>query len=250
MIFKCPGSQAFSQPHPENIECPFCGADVEIFSDEVKADCPKCKKAVLRDSKDICLDWCKYAKECVGEKALKKYKENKGGRIMKVFRCRVCGDVYIGDEKPASCPFCGAHEKYFVLAKEWSLLHASSLSDITKENLKKALDLEINNTNFYRAVSKRSKDVQVSSMFKGLSKVENEHASTICKHLQIQHPSSNVGSDKAVDKDKENIKEANRRERSAVKFYGEAAKAAPENQIKEFFSALMQIESDHIKLTD
>ena len=168
---------------------------------------------------------------------------------MKVYRCRVCGEVYIGEEKPKSCPFCGAHEKYFVLAKEWTLLHSKSLTDITKENLKKALDLEINNTNFYKVASGKSKDVQVSSMFKGLSKVEREHASTICKHLNIQKPDSTVGSDKAVDSDKANIEEANRRERNAVKFYSQAANQAPEQEIKEFFKSLMEIESDHIILT-
>ena len=169
---------------------------------------------------------------------------------MKVYRCRVCGEVYIGEEKPKSCPFCGAHEKYFVLANEWKLLYSDSVSDVSKDNLRKALDLEINNTNFYKAVSEKSKDVYVSSMFKGLSKVEREHASTICKHLKIQKPDSNVGSDKAVDSDQANIEEANRHERSAVKFYGVAMKQAPEKEIKDFFNALMQIESDHIVLTE
>jgi rubrerythrin len=124
------------------------------------------------------------------------------------------------------------------------------LSDISKENLNTALGIEIDNTNFYKAVSERSKDTYVQSMFKGLSKVEREHASAICKHLQIQKPDSNVGLDKAVDSDEENIQEANRREKRAVKFYGQASGQAPEPQMKEFFKALMQIEADHIVLTE
>jgi rubrerythrin len=168
---------------------------------------------------------------------------------MEVYRCRICGEVYIGEEKPRSCPFCGAHEIFFVLAKEWKLLQSESLSDISKENLRKALELEIDNTNFYKAVSERSKDVYVSSMFKGLSKVEREHASAICKHLKIEKPDSKVGLDKAVDSDRENIEEANRREKRAVKFYTEAINQAPEEEIKEFFKALMEIEADHIILT-
>ncbi|MFH1305168.1 MAG: ferritin family protein [Candidatus Omnitrophota bacterium] len=169
---------------------------------------------------------------------------------MEVYRCNVCGEVYIGEKRSVSCPFCGAHGKYFVPAKDWKLLRAASLSDASRENLKKALDLEINNTNFYKAVSEKSKDVHTSSMFKGLSKVEREHASAICKHLEIEKPDSNAGSDKAVDSDEENIKEANKRERNAVKFYGEALFQASEPEIKEFFNAVMQIESDHIKLTN
>lgn len=169
---------------------------------------------------------------------------------MKAYRCRVCGEVYIGTEKSKSCPFCGAHEKYFVLAREWKLLHCDVLSKITEENLKKALSLELNNTNFYKAVSQRSNDVYVSSIFKGLSKVEREHASSICKHLKIQKPDSDEGSDRAVDSDRDNIKEANKRERNAVKFYGKAMEEADEKEIKDFFKALIQIETDHIRLTD
>ena len=169
---------------------------------------------------------------------------------MKVYRCRICGEVYIGEEKPKSCPFCGAHQSYFVLAREYRLIMVEKLSDISKENLKTALDIEIDNTNFYKAVSVRSKDIYVRSMFKGLSKVEREHASAICKHLQIQKPDSNVGLDKAVNSDEENIQEAHRREQRAVKFYGQASGQAPEPQMKEFFKALMQIEADHIVLTE
>ncbi|MBN3039472.1 MAG: ferritin [Candidatus Omnitrophica bacterium] len=169
---------------------------------------------------------------------------------MKVYRCRVCGEVYIGEEKPGSCPFCGAHQDYFVLARQWQLLKAESLSDVTKENLKKALDLEIDNTNFYKAVSEKSKNTYVKSMFKGLSKVEREHASAICKHLRIEKPDSNVGADKAVESDEENVKESNRREKRAVAFYGQAINQAPEPEIKEFFKALSEIESDHITLSE
>ena len=49
MISKCPGSMGFSQPHPEFIKCPYCSSEVEIFTDEAKAVCPKCKKEVLRE---------------------------------------------------------------------------------------------------------------------------------------------------------------------------------------------------------
>ena len=83
MIFKCPGSQKFSQPQPEIINCPFCSAEMEIWSDEVKAKCPKCKKVVIRDGGPSCLDWCKYVKECVGGEVYNKYLKNK-----KIKRCK------------------------------------------------------------------------------------------------------------------------------------------------------------------
>ena len=77
MIFKCPGSQKFSQPQPEYIKCPHCAQEVEIWTDEVKATCPKCKSVVMREEGQSCLDWCKYAKECVGDQIYNKYMKNK-----------------------------------------------------------------------------------------------------------------------------------------------------------------------------
>lgn len=75
MILGCPGSQKFKHPYPENINCPFCREELEIWSDEVKTKCTKCKNTVMRKPAESCLDWCKYAKDCVGEFVYKKYKE-------------------------------------------------------------------------------------------------------------------------------------------------------------------------------
>ena len=39
---------------------------------------------------------------------------------IRVFRCRICGDPYIGSEAPKQCPFCGAEQRYFVEAQDWN----------------------------------------------------------------------------------------------------------------------------------
>ncbi|MFH1578501.1 MAG: HD domain-containing protein [Candidatus Omnitrophota bacterium] len=77
MIFNCPGAQKFRQPQPEDIKCPFCCAEIEIWTDEIQVRCPKCKKNVLRQGNASCLDWCRYAKECVGPDTYGKYMQNK-----------------------------------------------------------------------------------------------------------------------------------------------------------------------------
>ncbi|MFH1655013.1 MAG: hypothetical protein ABH954_00165 [Candidatus Omnitrophota bacterium] len=77
MIFDCPGAKDFKRPKPEDIKCPHCGEEIEIWTDEVKAICPKCKKEVTRKQLPSCLDWCKYAKECVGDELYNKYLKNK-----------------------------------------------------------------------------------------------------------------------------------------------------------------------------
>ena len=62
----CPGSRAIREPKPEYMKCPECGAEVEIWTDELKATCSKCGGKVYRAQQASCIDWCPYAKECVG----------------------------------------------------------------------------------------------------------------------------------------------------------------------------------------
>ncbi len=48
-----------------------------MFSDEQKTECPKCGVEVFREEVPSCIDWCKSAKECIGEE---KYNELKGAK--------------------------------------------------------------------------------------------------------------------------------------------------------------------------
>ena len=77
MISECPGAKFFKQAEPENINCPTCSEELEIWTDEVKVICPHCKTVVARRQVQSCLDWCKFGKECVGEELYKKYLKNK-----------------------------------------------------------------------------------------------------------------------------------------------------------------------------
>ena len=72
----CPGSKRIKEPFPENIRC-MCGKEIEIWSDEVETLCPHCKIKAHRDMPQSCLDWCSMAKDCIGLKKYKKYKEQK-----------------------------------------------------------------------------------------------------------------------------------------------------------------------------
>ncbi len=77
MIFSCPGSQKFKNPQPETIICNSCGGEVEIWTDESTAVCPTCKERVTREMGQSCFAWCKYARECAGERVYNDYIQNK-----------------------------------------------------------------------------------------------------------------------------------------------------------------------------
>ena len=66
MITRCPG-QDDRNLKVEMLICPDCGYKVEIFSDEVKVVCHKCKNLVCRQRLPSCVDWCKFARECAGQ---------------------------------------------------------------------------------------------------------------------------------------------------------------------------------------
>ncbi|HOO77219.1 MAG TPA: hypothetical protein PLZ73_04950 [bacterium] len=76
-IFKCPGSAPIKNPQPDEIICPTCGEETEIWSDEEEAVCPSCGRTVYRELGPSCLKWCASARECLGPA---KYDRLKGRR--------------------------------------------------------------------------------------------------------------------------------------------------------------------------
>ncbi len=172
---------------------------------------------------------------------------------MKFYRCSICGDVYMGTKMPTNCPFCGApDEKYMVEAKAWvdENKEIQSLSDKSRRNLKAALQLEVNNAPFYRDASAKSSNIEMQGIFKCLAKIEAEHASLINKILKCELPPPQTGKEMALESDIENLKAAHKREVAATAFYKKAAEEATEPRVKKVFTALSEIETDHIKLED
>lgn len=167
---------------------------------------------------------------------------------MKFFRCQICGEVYMGKSKPSNCPSCGALNKYIVPADEWTdeNLTITALSDISRENLVKALQLEVNNAPFYRESSEKADTALLQGVLKCLAKIEAEHASVIRKILKCEFPPPEPGREKASDDPRENLRLAHSREVFASDFYRRAAGQAVEPRVRKVFAALSEIETDHV----
>jgi len=106
---------------------------------------------------------------------------------VKVFRCRICGDPYIGEQPPSRCPFCGAEAKYIINAYDWDSGEFDvELSEVSRKNLEAALDLEMGNVAFYACAEGEANaagDEYMLAKFKSLRKVESEHASARMKEF-------------------------------------------------------------------
>ncbi|MFW6119880.1 MAG: ferritin family protein, partial [Petrotogales bacterium] len=108
---------------------------------------------------------------------------------------------------------------------------------------------ELDNAAFYdcakNAADKAGDDYSLAK-FKALMKVEREHASAISKFLKISQPELEKQACNADSK--ANSKEGWKRENRAIKAYAKFRDEAKEPRLKEFFGALVEIETDHLNL--
>lgn len=70
MLDHCPGAANIRTPTLAIKKCPQCGEEVEMFSNDIFVKC-RCGFEVYNNIAS-CVQWCKYAKECVGEEMYNK----------------------------------------------------------------------------------------------------------------------------------------------------------------------------------
>ena len=71
----CPGAIVFKDARPEYVDCPHCGEEMEIWSDEPLARCAHCALWVSKERGASCIDWCQSAVECIGLEAYERLKK-------------------------------------------------------------------------------------------------------------------------------------------------------------------------------
>jgi ribosomal protein S27AE len=75
MFDRCPGAANIRTPTLSIRRCPQCGAEVEVFSNDVSVKCGSCGYVVYNDISS-CVRWCRYARECVGDETFRKLTEH------------------------------------------------------------------------------------------------------------------------------------------------------------------------------
>lgn len=74
----CPGSSSLRRDITLTIKtCPQCGADVELFSIDKKIACDKCGFVVF-NSIQSCVQWCRYAEQCMGAEVVAQFRKTAG----------------------------------------------------------------------------------------------------------------------------------------------------------------------------
>lgn len=168
---------------------------------------------------------------------------------MMLVRCLICGETYLGTEVPSRCPFCGAHPDLMVESSEYPMdINEMVPTDVEVADIHHAIALETRNARYYLGMSARDKNSQLSSAYKRLGKIENEHCDVFCKLLRIPMPADitsplDTGADWCED-----IKFSLHAEMEASAFYAEAAARATTPRVKQVFEAVSAVERDHIAL--
>ncbi len=167
---------------------------------------------------------------------------------MKTYICEICGDAYLGEGKPTSCPFCGARQAFIKEGKDAKPVVEvkEELSELTKKNLQETLQLEIDANVLYLCMAGKTNSYEIKQMYKRLAKVELEHAVICTKLLEIPMPE--LASKQCGDQDLENFQKTLELEDHAATLYAQFAKESTEKHVKIMFTALNQVEADHIIL--
>ncbi len=168
--------------------------------------------------------------------------------MVKLWRCEICGDPYIGDAPPANCPFCGAKARFMKEFRRAKVNFDVELNETDKANSEHALQVEVSNVAFYFCAAKKTDDPEGKKLFKALGKVEAEHASVWKKILKLDSvPTAN---DPCHKSNLENLKDSHARETRAIEFYKKAAAECKNPRVKQIFEAFVDVETDHLKLSE
>ncbi|MFA5994529.1 MAG: ferritin family protein [Parcubacteria group bacterium] len=167
---------------------------------------------------------------------------------MKTYICEICGDAYIGEEKPSECPFCGALKNFIKDGAQAQpyVNRGVELSELSRKNLEETVRLELRANAVYLCMAGKAKNYEIKAMYKRVAKVELEHASIACKLMKISLPT--VNPEVCDDEDVKNFAVTVKLEEDATAIYAKFAKEAIEQEIKIIFTALMQVEASHITL--
>lgn len=166
---------------------------------------------------------------------------------MRLMRCRICGDTYLGTEAPSRCPFCGADARYIVDPDKFSASENDvPVTEIERADLQTAIELERSNARFYAAIATLPGHEALSSAYKRLSSIEAEHCSVFCQLAGQVKPDDLKTPEGDPSSWCDAIAESAARERRAADFYAAALSRSTNARIAEVFAAISAVEEDHL----
>jgi rubrerythrin len=167
---------------------------------------------------------------------------------VKIWRCLICGDTYIGEERPTQCPFCGSSCSNIVASDAYPVaINDVEITDAERADLLHACELELENATLYTAMGKKGDhNALLPSAYRAFAKVEREHLEVCEKILKTEGPSEPAHPVVLGATWAEDIAESDAQEHEARDFYREAGDRATTPRVRQVFLAISEVENDHI----
>lgn len=164
---------------------------------------------------------------------------------MNIYRCRICSESSLGSARPTQCPLCGARQRHLVPDAEYRSTSVGVLSRKSRENLNRVLEMEVDNSTFYRGASKVADTEEGKALFTALAEVAAEHASLISGILETDRPEELFEPGECSPCHGENLAESRKRKTRAAELYRSFIEEAKEERVREILEAFVEIETDH-----
>ncbi len=139
---------------------------------------------------------------------------------LRIYRCRICGEVYLGYEAPENCPFCGAHVEFLEAPEKYPAgINDLQLTETERVDLEASIELETSNCRFYLGMAQRKDNDTLRATYKRLAKVEAEHCALFCDLLKVDEPAGLMTPGETTGSWASDIEESLRRENRASELY-------------------------------
>lgn len=170
---------------------------------------------------------------------------------LSMYRCRICGETYLGYDAPANCPFCGAHVEFMQPTSEHPAdINAVQLTESERADLEASIELERANTRFYLGMAERKDNDTLRSAYKRLARVEAEHCGLFCKLAGVPKPVDLTEPGETTGSWLSDIEESLTRENRASALYSTFSGRATSERLREVWDAVSAVEADHITLDE
>jgi rubrerythrin len=168
---------------------------------------------------------------------------------MHFYRCRICGETYLGSKKPSDCPFCGADVRMMVLAEEYpDDINRIDPTDTELADILVSIELERANTHFYLAMAARKDNPTLASGYERLASIEAKHCTVFSKLAGVPRPADLMVVGDELGSWEADIEESLRRETHAADVYAKFSARATTPRLIEVWNEIAAVETDHIEL--
>ncbi len=170
---------------------------------------------------------------------------------LRMYRCRICGEVYLGYDAPENCPFCGAVVEFLEAPEKYPAgVNDIDITETERTDLESSIELERANTRFYLGMAERKDNDTLRATYKRLAKIEAEHCSVFCKLAKVAKPADLLTPGETTGSWASDIEESLVRENRATTLYAMFADRATNDRLREVWSAISAVETDHITLDE